>query len=165
VASLYAGGGAGVNSSGCSFIRGGKVGIGLACAGCGGGACVRGLFIDVAGEATRGGGGGAIAPLLFCLLVGGFGRLFVLKPEVSCLYGTGGAGGFSASSRCSCRHFGSGTGPPSPPGGGGRGLVVKGELALVEVTGDTGTTADAPLCLGGGPKLSGSLSAVKGALW
>ena len=109
----------------------------------------------VAGLLRAGGAGGG-ARLPSARLTGGGGRLFVAKPVVSVLYGKEGAGGFSSGACGSAFHLGAGTGPPNPPGGGGRGLV--GEVGVPELLPTT------PVCFGGGPKLSGSFKALSGAL-
>lgn len=131
------------------------MGAGLLCEG-GGGAWARTGTAGDAGAEFRAGGGGGVARLLSALRTGGFGRLSVVRPVVSVLYGRGGPLGFSSGGCCgSCFHLGVGTGLPSPPAGG-RDLV-----------GEVGVPALLPIaleCFGGGPKLSGSLKDAKGTL-
>lgn len=79
----------------------------------------------------------------------------VRSPDVSALYGPDGAFTGSSCCCCCCLRLGVGTALPHPPEGCGR----AGEL------GEAGLLPCTAACRGGAPKLSGSLSVVKGALW
>ena len=130
-------------------MRGGRTGGGpLLCRGGGCGICRRGRL----GEPFRGGrlGEAILAGLPVPTsprLTGGLGRLSVLKPVVSALYGPDGGFGSSSTACCGLRE-GEGRGDPSPPACAGRAPAPP---------------LKPPVCFGGGPNESGSFKLVKGA--
>lgn len=163
-----------MNSSGCSFILGGRAGggAGALCAAAAGCACLAGgacgclagagcaCLAGTGGEATPLLGGGAgLAPSP--LRSGGFGRLLVESPVVSVLYGPEGFGGSSICCCCCCccscvsLLTGVPTTLPHPP------PLAADPAGLVGVP----FAPYHPLCFGGGPKESGSFRLVSGALW